>query len=191
MLSVAQRGNNFPDKAEPRAMERRGGAKRPVRAGQTVLRPCSASVPILYKLKLGHSQQTVPTVGFNVETIKYRNLVMNTWDVGGQERIRALWRHYFSGTDALIFVIDSADRSRLEEAKKELYKVISDRELTGCLLCVLANKQDKPGKMEQAELVKFLELESIKNHNWCIIPTVATDGTGLNQVLNWIQHNLN
>ncbi|ESW95893.1 ADP-ribosylation factor 6 [Ogataea parapolymorpha DL-1] len=151
----------------------------------------SGKTTILYKLKLGHTQQTVPTVGFNVETIKYRNLVMNTWDVGGQERIRALWRHYFSGTDALIFVIDSADRSRLEEAKKELYKVINDRELTGCLLCVLANKQDKPGKMEQAELVKFLELESIKNHNWCIIPTVATDGTGLNQVLNWIQHNLN
>ncbi|KAG7880252.1 hypothetical protein KL905_002921 [Ogataea polymorpha] len=142
-------------------------------------------------LGLDNSGKTMPTVGFNVETIRYRNLVMNTWDVGGQERIRALWRHYFSGTDALIFVIDSADRSRLEEAKKELYKVINDRELTGCLLCVLANKQDKPGRMEQAELVKFLELGSIKNHHWCIIPTVATDGTGLNQVLNWIQHNLN
>ncbi|KAH3663709.1 hypothetical protein OGAPHI_005110 [Ogataea philodendri] len=132
-------------------------------------------------LKLGNTEQTVPTVGFNVETIKYKNLVMNTWDVGGQDRIRALWRHYFSGTDALIFVVDSADEARLPEAKKELYKVINDRELTGCLLCVLANKQDLPHSMKQAELAKFLELESIQNHNWCIIPTVATDGTGLNQ----------
>ncbi|GME68787.1 unnamed protein product [[Candida] boidinii] len=144
---------------------------------------------ILYKLKLGKTKQTVPTVGFNVETIKYKNMTMHTWDIGGQERIRALWRHYFSGTDALIFVVDAADRDRLDNAKKELYKVINDKELKNCLLAVLANKQDLPNALKPKELIQELELENIHDHNWCVIPTVATNGVGLTEVLSWISNN--
>ncbi|GME84646.1 unnamed protein product [Ambrosiozyma monospora] len=145
---------------------------------------------ILYKLKLGKTEKTVPTVGFNVETIKYKNLIMNTWDVGGQERIRALWRHYFSGTDALIFVIDSADRERIENAKKELYRVINDKELKGCLLAVLANKQDLDGAFKAKEIIEKLELDSISDHKWVVIPTIAINGTGLTEVLSWITSTL-
>ena len=53
---------------------------------------------ILYKLKLGQDVTTIPTVGFNVETVTYKNVKFNVWDVGGQDKIRPLWRHYFSGT---------------------------------------------------------------------------------------------
>lgn len=56
---------------------------------------------ILYKLKLGQDVTTIPTVGFNVETVTYKNVKFNVWDVGGQDKIRPLWRHYFSGTFAL------------------------------------------------------------------------------------------
>ncbi len=52
---------------------------------------------ILYKLKLGQDVTTIPTVGFNVETVTYKNVKFNVWDVGGQDKIRPLWRHYFSG----------------------------------------------------------------------------------------------
>ena len=62
---------------------------------------------ILYKLKLGKTSKTVPTVGFNVETVKHKNVSFAVWDCGGQERIRPLWRHYFTGTNALIYVVDS------------------------------------------------------------------------------------
>ncbi|ODV83938.1 hypothetical protein CANARDRAFT_177371 [[Candida] arabinofermentans NRRL YB-2248] len=150
----------------------------------------SGKTTILYKLKLGKAEKTVPTVGFNVETIKYKNMIMNTWDVGGQERIRALWRHYFSGTDALIFVIDSNDQDRMSDAKKELYKVIGDKELKGCLLTVLANKQDLEGSLKPKELIEYLELEKLSGHNWCVIPTIAINGTGLTEVLSWISNNL-
>ena len=81
---------------------------------------------ILYKLKLNEAISTVPTIGFNVEHLRYKNLDLTVWDVGGQDRIRSLWRHYFSGTDALIFVVDSCDRMRTEEAKKELSKLLAN-----------------------------------------------------------------
>ena len=55
------------------------------------------NLAILYKLKLNQDVTTIPTVGFNVETVTYKNVKFNVWDVGGQDKIRPLWRHYFSG----------------------------------------------------------------------------------------------
>ncbi|OXB38175.1 ADP-ribosylation factor 3 [Cryptococcus neoformans] len=100
---------------------------------------------ILYKLKLNQSVTTIPTVGFNVETVTYRNVRFNVWDVGGQDKIRPLWRHYYTGTQGLIFVIDSGDRDRIDEARLELERILADREMKECLLMVFANKQDLPG----------------------------------------------
>jgi signal recognition particle receptor subunit beta len=65
---------------------------------------------IIYKLKLGDMVTTIPTIGFNVETVEYKKLRMTMWDIGGQEKIRPLWRHYFLNTQGLIFVVDSNDR---------------------------------------------------------------------------------
>lgn len=53
---------------------------------------------ILYKLKLGEIVTTIPTIGFNVETVEYKNISFTVWDVGGQDKIRPLWRHYFQNT---------------------------------------------------------------------------------------------
>jgi len=75
---------------------------------------------ILYKLKLGEIVTTIPTIGFNVETVEYKNICFTVWDVGGQSKIRPLWRHYFQNTQGLIFVVDSNDRERIAEAEKEL-----------------------------------------------------------------------
>jgi ADP-ribosylation factor protein 6 len=100
---------------------------------------------ILYNLKLEQDVTTIPTVGFNVETVTYKNTKFNVWDVGGQDKIRPLWRHYFSGTQGLVFVIDSSDRDRMDEARSELTRIIQDREMSGALLLVFANKQDIPG----------------------------------------------
>ena len=86
---------------------------------------------IIYKLKLGEYANTLPTIGFNVETIKYKKLEMSMWDVGGQNKIRPLWRHYYQGTDALIYVVDSSDRDRLEEAAEELQAILADDLMRG------------------------------------------------------------
>ena len=62
--------------------------------------------------------------GFNVETVEYKNICFTVWDVGGQDKIRPLWRHYFQNTQGLIFVVDSNDRERIDEAQKELQEMV-------------------------------------------------------------------
>merc|ERR1712031_102698 len=74
---------------------------------------------ILYKMKLGEVVNTIPTIGFNVETVEYKNISFNVWDVGGQDKIRLLWRHYYEDSNGIIFVVDSNDVARIDEAKKE------------------------------------------------------------------------
>merc|ERR1712193_121136 len=81
---------------------------------------------ILYKLKLGEIVTTIPTIGFNVETVEYKNICFTVWDVGGQDKIRPLWRHYFQNTQGLIFVVDSNDRERITEAQEELQRMLNE-----------------------------------------------------------------
>ena len=73
---------------------------------------------ILYQLKLEEPVTTIPTIGFNVETVEYKNISFTVWDIGGQDKIRSLWRLYYQETQGLIFVVDSSDRERVAEAKK-------------------------------------------------------------------------
>lgn len=134
---------------------------------------------ILYKLKLNQDVTTIPTVGFNVETVTYKNVKFNVWDVGGQDKIRPLWRHYFSGTQGLIFVIDSNDRARIDEARQELHRIILDREMKEALLLVFANKQDIPGSMTPTEVTEKLRLGQLKERTWYVVPSCATTGEGL------------
>jgi ADP-ribosylation factor protein 1 len=96
---------------------------------------------ILYKLKLGENVTTIPTIGFNVETVEYKNINFTVWDVGGQDRIRPLWRHYYLNTQALIFVVDCNDRDRVKEARDELHRMLNEDELKDAVLLVFANKQ--------------------------------------------------
>ncbi len=63
-------------------------------------------------------------------------------DVGGQDKIRPLWRHYYTGTQGLIFVVDCADRDRIDEARQELHRIINDREMRDAIILIFANKQD-------------------------------------------------
>jgi ADP-ribosylation factor protein 1 len=82
--------------------------------------------------------------GFNVETVEYKNIQFTVWDVGGQDKIRPLWRHYFQNTQGIIFVVDSNDRDRIVEAREELQRMLNEDELRDAMLLVFANKQDLP-----------------------------------------------
>ena len=76
---------------------------------------------ILYQLKLGELVTPIPTIGFNVEEMNYKNLKLTMWDVGGQKRLIELWNHYFPNNDAIIYVVDSSDTERMEnECLEEL-----------------------------------------------------------------------
>ena len=134
---------------------------------------------ILYKLKLGEVVTTIPTIGFNVETVEYKNISFTVWDVGGQDKIRPLWRHYYQNTQGLIFVVDSNDRERAEDAREELHRMLNEPELSSAVLLVFANKQDLPKAMPTAEVAEKLGLHSLRGRVWHIQGTCATTGDGL------------
>uniref|UniRef100_A0A8D0BPE5 ADP-ribosylation factor 6 n=1 Tax=Salvator merianae TaxID=96440 RepID=A0A8D0BPE5_SALMN len=144
---------------------------------------------ILYKLKLGQAVTTIPTVGFNVETVTYKNVKFNVWDVGGQDKIRPLWRHYYTGTQGLIFVVDCADRDRIDEARQELHRIINDREMRDAIILIFANKQDLPDAMKPHEIQEKLGLTRIRDRNWYVQPSCATSGDGLYEGLTWLTSN--
>jgi len=151
----------------------------------------SGKTSILYQLKLGQPKRTVPTIGFNVETLEYKNIAFTVWDVGGQEKLRTLWRHYFASTQALIFVVDSSDRARLEEAAEELHRLIKEEELHNSLLLVFANKQDLPGACNAAEISELMKLYPPYISRSCYIQSCcATSGAGLHEGLDWLSSNM-
>eukprot|EP01089_Gocevia_fonbrunei_P017627 TRINITY_DN5768_c0_g1_i1.p1 TRINITY_DN5768_c0_g1~~TRINITY_DN5768_c0_g1_i1.p1 ORF type:complete len:178 (+),score=45.69 TRINITY_DN5768_c0_g1_i1:117-650(+) len=145
---------------------------------------------VLYKLKLGELVTTIPTIGFNVETVQYKNIHFTVWDVGGQDKIRPLWRHYYQNTQAVIFVVDSNDRERIGEGSEELQKMLREDELREATVLVLANKQDLPNAMSVAEVTDKLGLHSMRNRKWYIQACCATSGDGLYEGLDWLAQSL-
>ena len=140
---------------------------------------------VLFKLKLNDVVTTIPTIGFNVERIEYKNLKMTIWDIGGQDRLRPLWRHYYENTNGIIFVIDSADKTRLHLAKDEIHKMMAEPALADAKLLVLANKQDMPTALPGSDIVGALELKNLR-HEWFVQPCSATTGQGLYEGLDWL-----
>jgi len=141
---------------------------------------------ILYQLKMNETVKTIPTIGFNVETLDYKGLNFTVWDVGGQDKIRVLWKHYYQNTDGLIFVVDSNDKDRVDDASEELKKMIAEEELKDCCLLVMANKQDLNGAMSPNDVTEKLGLSSLKNRQWLVQGTSATTGQGLKEGLDWM-----
>merc|ERR1712061_865916 len=144
---------------------------------------------ILYKLKLGEIVTTIPTIGFNVETVEYRNISFTVWDVGGQDKIRPLWRHYYQNTHGLIYVVDSSDSERVSEASEELHRMLGEDELRDAIVLVFANKQDLPNALSVTDLTTKLGLNQLRR-KWYVQAACATQGTGLYEGLDWLSNEL-
>jgi small GTP-binding protein len=145
---------------------------------------------IMYKMKLGDTVKTIPTIGFNVEQIEYKKLSITLWDIGGQDKIRDLWKHYYENSEAIIYVVDSSDTSRIELATEELFKMLDSEELKDAPLLIYANKQDLPGALSPSELTEKMNLRSIKKREWLVQGASARDGTGLTSGLDWMASTL-
>lgn len=142
---------------------------------------------ILYRFKDNQTVQTIPTIGFNCEVLNIaRGVRLQTWDVGGQDRIRRLWRHYYAGNHALVWVVDASDTDRLEESTQELHEILSDELLADAVLLVLANKHDLVDTATLPNLVTSMRLHTLPNRQWHIEPTVATRGEGLREGFEWL-----
>ncbi|XP_064077894.1 uncharacterized protein LOC135195555 isoform X1 [Macrobrachium nipponense] len=141
---------------------------------------------ILYSLKLGKVVQTIPTIGFNVETVEIKNISFTVWDLPSHNKMRAaLWSHCFPGTSAVIFVVDSTDTEGLPEARVALHHVLDEPELDNCPLLIMANKQDLPEAVSPSSITEALQLERLKRP-WFIQGTSALESTGICEALDWL-----
>merc|ERR1712113_318699 len=168
-----------------KAMDRLGGMKdsRLLMLGLDA----AGKTTVLYKLKHNETITTIPTVGFNVEELEYKRLRMTVWDVGGQDKIRKLWRHYYQGVQGLVFVVDSNDCDRIEDAHDELFRIVDDESFPrDAAVLVFANKQDLPGALTASEIVKKMELQNLRGRKWFVQSACATTGDGLHEGLDWL-----
>jgi len=127
-----------------------------------------------------------PTLGFNIKTLEYQGYKLNVWDVGGQTTIRSYWRNYFEQTDGLVWVVDSGDKIRLEDCRRELHQLLLQERLAGASLLVFCNKQDLTGALTLEEIREFLQLDNFQTRHWAVVPCSAVTGEGLLTGINWI-----
>eukprot|EP01097_Dermamoeba_algensis_P009806 TRINITY_DN7047_c0_g1_i1.p1 TRINITY_DN7047_c0_g1~~TRINITY_DN7047_c0_g1_i1.p1 ORF type:complete len:378 (-),score=52.38 TRINITY_DN7047_c0_g1_i1:756-1889(-) len=143
---------------------------------------------IMYSMKKSYEEvlTTIPTIGFNVETVLVRTNELTCWDVGGCDKIRPLWKHYTRGTNGVIFVVDSNDKERLPEAAHELEIFMRDEDLIDVPFLILANKQDLPHPKDPLEVAQALDLFSRKNL-WGVFGTSATQQSDLVKAFEWLE----
>lgn len=155
---------------------------------------------ILYKLKLGEVVTTIPTIGFNVESVDYKRNNFTFWDVGGCDKIRPLWRHYFQSTDAIVFVVDSNDRERMNvpendwasDAKQLMTWLLTTEELQGVPVLIFANKQDLPGACGPEDVSTALGVTDLaRTRKVHVQASAAVSGCGLYEGLDWLCEVLN
>lgn len=140
---------------------------------------------LLYRLKLKEFVKTIPTKGFNTEKIKVavgtsRAITFQVWDVGGQEKLRPLWKSYTRRTDGIVFVVDSTELERMEEARVELHKITRTSENQGVPVLILANKQDQDSALTVTEVEKMLSIHELTMYTLHHVQGCsAVDGQGL------------
>jgi small GTP-binding protein len=106
-------------------------------------------------------------------------ITFTVWDIGGQDKIRPLYRHYFDKTDGLLFVVDSSDQERLKEARDELFGIITNESMSTVPVVIIANKSDLPTAIKPSELIQQLSLHSIARRRWYIQSACALTGDGI------------
>ncbi|EFA85618.1 ADP-ribosylation factor-related protein [Heterostelium album PN500] len=147
---------------------------------------------LLYRLLLNEVVSTISTLGYNVETLHHKNLNLTVWDLAGQDSIRGLWKQmkFYYKCNAIIFVVDSSDRSRINEAANELSRLLSEEELKSCPLLVFGTKQDCDSPMDVPELTDSLGLHDVKDRKWYIQPTMTFEGIGIYEGLDWLANSI-
>jgi ADP-ribosylation factor protein 1 len=150
----------------------------------------SGKTTLLNRLKSNEGATTVPTIGFNSETIKYGRLTFSMFDIGGQATFRKMWHHYFENCNAVVFVIDSLDKDRLWCAKDEIDTLLAHPFLNNIPFLFFANKQDLPRALTGDQLTSKLGLLRIRGRQWKMCESVATAGDGITEGFDWLSKTL-
>ena len=148
---------------------------------------------LLHVLKTDRVTQTRPTIHPHSEELKMGNLVLNTYDLGGHETARKIWKDYFPAVNAILFLVDAVDVNRFPEAYKELKEILETPELVNIPIAILGNKIDMAGAVSVEELKAALhydELLANENRPMEIFMISVTKKIGFTQALEWVSSKL-
>ncbi|CAO3612879.1 unnamed protein product [Cunninghamella blakesleeana] len=131
-------------------------------------------------------EDTIPTVGFNMRKVTKGNVTMKLWDIGGQPRFRSMWERYCRGVNAIVFVVDAADHSKLDAAYSELKALLEKPQLANIPMLVLGNKNDLDDALTAEQLVDVLKLKSITNREVSCYSISAKNQVNIDVTLQWL-----
>ena len=148
---------------------------------------------LLHVLKTDRVTQTRPTIHPHSEELKMGNLVLNTYDLGGHETARKIWKDYFPAVNAILFLVDSVDVGRFKEAKKELDNILETPELVNIPIAILGNKIDMAGAVSMEELKEALQYDDLiarETRPIEMFMVSVTKKIGYSKALEWISTKL-
>ncbi|KAI9677229.1 MAG: hypothetical protein M1822_008178 [Bathelium mastoideum] len=121
-----------------------------------------------------------------MKRVQKGHVTLKCWDLGGQPRFRTMWERYCRGVDAIVFIVDSADRNALPVAREELQLLLEKPALEGIPLLVLGNKSDLAGHCTVDELIESLNLRAVSRREVSCYGISAKEETNLDAVLQWL-----
>ncbi|KAI4896135.1 hypothetical protein NFI96_022088, partial [Prochilodus magdalenae] len=124
---------------------------------RTICRNCSGQF----------SEDMIPTVGFNMRKVTKGNVTIKIWDIGGQPRFRSMWERYCRGVNAIVYMVDAADRDKIEPSRNELHNLLDKPQLQGIPVLVLGNKRDLPNALDEKQLIEKMNLAAIQDREIC------------------------
>uniref|UniRef100_A0A674GW65 ARF like GTPase 8B n=1 Tax=Taeniopygia guttata TaxID=59729 RepID=A0A674GW65_TAEGU len=135
------------------------------------------------------SEDMIPTVGFNMRKVTKGNVTIKIWDIGGQPRFRSMWERYCRGVNAIVYMVDAADRDKIEASRNELHNLLDKPQLQGIPVLVLGNKRDLPNALDEKQLIEKMNLAAIQDREICCYSISCKEKDNIDITLQWlIQH---
>ncbi|KAG2451645.1 hypothetical protein HYH02_003425 [Chlamydomonas schloesseri] len=152
----------------------------------------SGKTTIIERLKPRPKQaaEVAPTVGFSVDEVEKGPLTFTVFDMSGAGRYRTLWEQYYREADAVVFVVDSADKLRMVVARDEMDHMLKHPNMRKVPILYFANKKDLPVAMPPVEIAQVLGLDDIKDRPWQIVPSNGLTGDGVDKGIDWLAERL-
>ncbi|CDS06932.1 Putative ADP-ribosylation factor like protein1 [Lichtheimia ramosa] len=133
-------------------------------------------------------ERIAPTVGLNIGRVDIKSSRINFWDLGGQQDLQSIWERYYPECHGIVFVVDSTDSKRLEECRDTFERIITNDQVEGVPILMLANKQDVDGALRVEEIKEVFNRIAVKlgARDSRVLPVSALTGSGVNEAVDWL-----